>query len=124
MHLLAKTAITAALVASLSGCIVIGGGDSKGSISYDSDWKKLQTKNAEYIAGLELSENIDSVITDLGLPSLSEAFVEDGKEVRVLYYRTQHVKSDGKTTVDETTPLVFVDGQLKGWGESALGQIR
>jgi len=26
----------------------------------------------------------------------------------------------GRTTKDETTPLVFVDGELVGWGESAI----
>ena len=123
MHLLAKTTVAAALIASLSGCIVIGGG-SNGSVSYDSDWKKLQEKNSDYIATLSLSENIDVVIGELGLPSLSEAYVDGNSEVRVLYYRTQHVHSDGKTTKDETTPLVFIDGQLKGWGESALGMVR
>jgi hypothetical protein len=38
----------------------------------------------------------------------------------VLLYRTRLVREDGRTTRDETTPLVFVDGELVGWGESAV----
>lgn len=38
----------------------------------------------------------------------------------ILRYRTHHRHSDGETTRDETTPLVFVDGTLAAWGEASL----
>ncbi|PKL94995.1 MAG: hypothetical protein CVV18_07155, partial [Gammaproteobacteria bacterium HGW-Gammaproteobacteria-8] len=53
-------------------------------------------------------------------PAFSEAFTIDGVAHRVLFYRTQRVEGDGVTTRDETTPLVFVEGRLAGWGETAL----
>ena len=43
----------------------------------------------------------------------------DGSEIEVLFFRTRHRHSDGETTPDETTPLVFVDGELVGWGAAA-----
>ena len=61
-----------------------------------------------------------SVVADLGDPDFTDAFARGDSEYVVLRYRTQRVKGDGITTRDETTPLVFVDGNLVGWGESAI----
>jgi len=119
MHILAKASATAALVVSLTGCIVVGG------VSTDSNnWREQQRENALYISSLELGTAPERVIEELGTPSSSEAFMQKSAEVRVLYYRTQHKKSDGETTKDETTPLVFVNDKLVGWGESALVRTR
>ena len=54
----------------------------------------------------------------------SEAFMDDGEEVRVLFYRTNHKHSDGETTRDETTPLVFRNDQLVGWGTRVYESLR
>jgi len=118
MNVISKIAVTTALVASLTGCIVVGG------VSTDSsDWRQEQHANAEYISALKLGVSADQVIEDLGVPASSEAFMHKSGELRVLYYRTKHAHSDGKTTADETTPLVFVDNRLVGWGESAYERI-
>ena len=60
----------------------------------------------------------------LGTPADSEAFTRDGEEVRVLFYRTQHRHSDGETSRDETTPLVFRSGELVGWGQRVYDSVR
>ena len=56
-------------------------------------------------------------------PDFSEAFTVDGASYRALVYRTQPVTRDGVTTRDETTPLVFRNGELTGWGETAWFEL-
>ena len=81
----------------------------------------LCDRRSEFVGKLHLvgCDEI-SVRGEFGKPDFNESFMRKGKEFVVLYYRTRHVESDGITTKDETTPLVFVDGALVGWGESAL----
>ncbi|HET8817399.1 MAG TPA: DUF3192 domain-containing protein, partial [Pseudidiomarina sp.] len=59
----------------------------------------------------------------LGTPNFSELWTVDGDKYRVLYYRTHRVDSDGETTKDECTPLVFVNGSLVGTGDLAVSRI-
>jgi hypothetical protein len=59
----------------------------------------------------------------LGLPADSEAFTDGDDEVRVLFYRTQRRHSDGDTTRDETTPLVFRNDLLVGWGDAVYAEL-
>lgn len=47
-----------------------------------------------------------------------------GRRHRVLFFRTQHRHSDGETSRDETTPLVFRNDTLIGWGDDVLASIR
>jgi len=49
----------------------------------------------------------------------NELFEKQDGTYRVLYYRTQKTMGDGITTKDECTPLVFRNGELVGWGDSA-----
>ncbi|TQV88183.1 DUF3192 domain-containing protein [Aliikangiella coralliicola] len=119
-HLL-NILIAVFLVTSISGCIVIGDGD--GNWNHD-DWREQQRENRELISELEINTPRTRVLTKLGAPNYSDAFEKNGKQYRILYYRTQHRHSDGDTTKDETTPLVFVDDQLVGWGEEALAKAR
>ena len=50
--------------------------------------------------------------------------MDDGEEVQVLFYRTNHKHSDSGTTRDETTPLVFRNDQLAGWGTRVYESLR
>lgn len=62
----------------------------------------------------------------MGNADFSEAYIQNGdvnKEVIVLFYRTQHTHSDGKTTKDECTPIVISNNALVGWGETAYSKI-
>ncbi|MEO0424173.1 MAG: DUF3192 domain-containing protein, partial [Pseudomonadota bacterium] len=83
-------------------------------------WQTVQRTNDSYIDNLYLGTSKARVVADLGQPDFKEAFDRHGDVFEVLYYRTHHRKSDGKTTKEETTPLVFVDGILVGYGESAI----
>ncbi|GLP96734.1 DUF3192 domain-containing protein [Paraferrimonas sedimenticola] len=111
----------ALLVATLSGCSVHVGSDKYRE--HNSDWEKTQLENRKNLNGLTIGMDKDQVQNVMGFSDLNEAFQKDGKLVQLWYYRTQHVKSDGRTTKDECTPLVLVDGSLIGWGESAVQSL-
>ena len=107
-------------LSTLSGCVIVAG-DHEWD---DSSWQSQQRENRETISELELQTERSKIISKMGAPSFSDAFVKEGDEYRVLYYRTQHTRSDGETTRDETTPLVFKNDKLVGWGNDVLATIR
>lgn len=109
---LAQFMVVILMVLSVAGCVVIGGEH----VDHDG-WKDEQRENREAISKLAIGMSRDEVLDQLGTPSDSEAFTRDGEEVRVLFFRTRHRHSDGETTRDEATPLVFRDDVLVGWGE-------
>ena len=118
MNAIVRTAVSAALVVGLSGCVVAIGTDEMERAS--SDWAEIERENRRAIDSLALGMTIGEVRAEMPHPAdFTEAFVERGTEYRVLFYRTQRVDGDGATTRDETTPLVFADGELVGWGMSA-----
>ena len=82
-------------------------------------WQEREIFNRKYISRLELGESKESVLRLLGPPDISEAHNTEQGDLLVLFYRTQHVRSDGVTTRDETTPLLFRNDRLLAWGESA-----
>ena len=112
--------ITVILAVSLSGCIVVGGDHDWD----DNSWEAQQRENREIISDLEIGTERSRVITRLGAPNFSEAFTKGEDEYRILFYRTQHRHSDGDTSKDETTPLIFKNNQLVGWGDETLATIR
>lgn len=100
-----------------SGCVYINGE------LVSDDWKREQRDNREQISKLEMGTPRGEVMDSLGLPSDSEAFTDGDDEVRVLFYRTQRKHSDGDTTRDETTPLVFRNDLLVGWGDAVYSEL-
>ena len=113
------TALAATLA--LSGCVIVNG--EPGFIG-SSDWEREQRRNSEAIANLDIGMQRSTVVDRLGTPSFSEAFTRDDDEYRVLFFRTQHRHSDGDTTRDETTPLVFKNDKLIGWGDEVYASVR
>ena len=86
----------------------------------DDDFAARERVNTREIDRLSIGMSLDNVVSAMGQPDIKEAFVRSGKDYYVYYYRTHREHSDYKTTKDEATPLVFVEGQLVGWGESAI----
>ncbi len=67
---------------------------------------------------LEPGMTKDEVTTIMGVPTLSELYeTVDGDLVSILYYRTHKQESTLLSIKDVCTPVVFVDGQLVGWGD-------
>ncbi|MHA7817989.1 MAG: DUF3192 domain-containing protein [Pseudohaliea sp.] len=119
MNTLPRLMLATLLVATVTGCVFIDGehGDT-------DDWRSAQEDNREAISQLSIGMSQDAVVDRLGTPADSEAFTRDGEEVRVLFYRTRHRHSDGETSRDETTPLVFRNGELIGWGQRVYDTVR
>ncbi|TQV74737.1 DUF3192 domain-containing protein [Aliikangiella marina] len=121
MKYLTNIAISAFLASSLTGCVIIDTDD--GWEGYSS-WKSRQEDNRKAISNLELGTERSAIVSELGAPDFSEAFTAGQDQYRVLYYRTHHTESDGDTTKDETTPLIFKNNTLIGWGNEALSSIK
>ena len=117
MKYIVQAGLAGFLAIFLSGCIVIGDRDNH------EEWRVEQRENREIISELELGTSRDRILILMGAPAFSEAFSKNGDDYQVLYYRTQHRHSDGDTTKDETTPLVFKNDRLTGWGEEALARL-
>ncbi|TRX57072.1 DUF3192 domain-containing protein [Thalassomonas sp. M1454] len=89
------------------------------------DWDEREGYNRQYIAKLKLDKvNIDLVFKDLGNPDITEAKKSADANYQVLFYRTQHRSSDGITTQDECTALLFENDILIGIGESAYNDYK
>jgi hypothetical protein len=110
-------ALLALLGTALSGCVVAIGNDG---MDEDDDWQQRQERNSRYIRQLDLGQSMNLIESELGTPDFNESFQRDGETFQILYYRTRQAKEDGKTSMDETTPLVFIDNSLVGWGETAI----
>ena len=108
-------------VTALSGCVII---DGESASIFDESWEKEQRENRKAIAALDIGMERDEVTRELGAPAYSEAYTEAEDEYRVLFYRTQRMHGDGETTKDETTPLVFKNDLLLGWGDSVYDALR
>lgn len=117
MNLYAQIGSAVLLICSLSGCVIAIGGDGHHA---EEGWQQRQEANAAYIQDLYIGQSMISIESDLGEPDFSDSFQRDGDIFTVLYYRTQRFHKDGETSMDETTPLVFIDDELVGWGESAI----
>lgn len=119
-----KFALAAALVLplTLSGC-VISVGDGEGDYSYHSDWQDDEKRNRRHIAELSTNTDITTIRKRMGTPDFNELHSRGNDEIQVLYYRTQKREGDGVTTKDECTPLVFKNGILIGWGDTAYSNI-
>lgn len=80
-------------------------------------WKDREAYNRQFIAKLQLEQfTFEQAITELGSPDITEARKVADDKFQVMFYRTQHVKSDGITTQDECTFLLFVNGVLEEIG--------
>lgn len=121
MNNLLKLTFAVCLSGALSGCVIVAG---EHGWNDNNNWESQQEENRELISQLTLQSQRSDVIKKLGNPNFSDAFMKQDDEYRILYYRTQHRKSDGETTKDETTPLIFKNDKLIGWGEEILASVR
>lgn len=119
MKPVARASLIALLSVAATGCVYINGE----RVGHEN-WKEEQRTNSELISQLDMGMGRSTVVGKLGTPAESEAFESGGEEVRVLFYRTRHKHSDGRTTRDETTPLVFRNDVLVGWGDSVYAEFR
>ncbi|GAA5190546.1 DUF3192 domain-containing protein [Ferrimonas gelatinilytica] len=119
-----KTILAATLAAmaitSLSGCVVKVGGDGGWDADHLSSWEKQQERNRKNLAQISLGMTVDQVRVIMGTADFNEVYQKDQGVVQVLYYRTHRLHGDGVTEKEECTPVVFRDGAVTGWGETAV----
>ena len=118
MYRIQRIALVLILATGLSACVV-----AVNDGWHNADWEEEQNHNRETIAGLALGSSMASVTAQLGAPDLSEAYMSGEDRYTVYFYRTQHRRSDGDTTRNETTPLLFKNEILLGWGNSMLAEF-
>jgi hypothetical protein len=84
-------------------------------------WQDREAFNKRYITKLSVKEptTLNNVLDYLGSPDLTFAKRTGDDVWQIVFYRTQHIKSDGITTIDECTGLLFNNGELVLWGPSA-----
>lgn len=84
-------------------------------------WQDREAFNKRYIDKLRIDDelNLNDVLDYLGSPDLTFAKRDEDTVIQIVLYRTQHRTSDGITTIDECTGLVFKNGQLMLWGLNA-----
>ncbi|ALO44649.1 DUF3192 domain-containing protein [Pseudoalteromonas phenolica] len=84
-------------------------------------WQDREAFNNRFISKLDESEvmPLEEVLETLGSPDLTYVSKKSENVYQIVYYRTQLVKSDGITTQDECTGLLFKNGKLLVWGENA-----
>lgn len=80
-------------------------------------WEDREQFNRVQIGKLELGTSRQDIITLMGSPDISEAKKVGEESLQVMFYRTQHKQSDGITTQDECTPLLFENDRLIAWGD-------
>ncbi len=80
-------------------------------------WNDREAYNRQFIAKIQLNQfTFERALEQLGSPDITEAKQVNNDRFQVMFYRTQHVKSDGITTQDECTFLLFINGVLKEIG--------
>ena len=115
-----KFLVALPLLVSLSGCVIaFGDFDDKSKIG-----RNEENQMRSSIEALQLGAAYAEARSQLGEPHFIEAFAAGGAEYKVLFYRTQRTKADGETTRDETTPVVFRDGKLLGYGQKVYDAIK
>jgi hypothetical protein len=113
-----SASVIGALALSVTGCVIAVDTDHWKEDMHG--WQDRQKHNLRATEQLRIGRTRDSIVAEMGQADFTEAFVREGKTFDVLFYRTRLVAEDGRTTKDETTPLVFVDNALVGWGDSAI----
>ncbi len=87
-------------------------------------WEDREIYNRQFIAKLKIDQfTFEQALEKLGSPDLTEAKKIDTQYYQVMFYRTQHMKSDGITTQDECTALLFKNGMLTAIGNTAYQQF-
>ncbi|WP_076412648.1 DUF3192 domain-containing protein [Shewanella sp. UCD-KL12] len=85
-------------------------------------WEDRQVFNNSKLADLTIGLNISDIKLLMGKADFSEAKITGDDALQVLFYRTHHAKSDGETTRDECTPLLFKNQKLIAWGADTYDQ--
>ncbi|ABV37916.1 conserved hypothetical protein [Shewanella sediminis HAW-EB3] len=85
----------------------------------EMDWEDRQAYINGKLTEISIGQSITQIKSLMGKADFSEAKMVNESTLQVLFYRTHHTKSDGETTRDECTPLLFRDQKLISWGDAS-----
>ena len=86
-------------------------------------WEEREDYNRHFISKVQLNKfNFEEALEELGSPDITEAKRINNDNYQVMFYRTHHVKSDGITTQEECTALLFKNNLLVSTGKTAYEQ--
>ncbi|MGS0680488.1 DUF3192 domain-containing protein [Shewanella sp. 125m-7] len=96
-------------------------------VSYDPSpdemhWEDRQAYNKALMNDVVIGQSITEIKALFGKADFTEAKISDDQSLQVLFYRTHHKSSDGETSKEECTPLLFKQGKLIAWGEDTYNQ--
>ncbi len=81
-------------------------------------WEDREEYNRQFIAQLSFDNySAEQILEELGGPDITEATQIKDTYYQVMFYRTQHVKSDSITSQDECSYLLFRNGKLVKTGQ-------
>lgn len=87
-------------------------------------WEEREDYNRHFISKVQLNKfNFEDALEELGSPDITEAKRVNNDNYQVMFYRTHHVKSDGITTQEECTALLFKNNILMSTGKTAYEQF-
>ena len=98
------------LMVSLSGCVIAIGDDDYNNDGQHSNWESREKNNRAHIQNMVIGSSYLDITNKMGIADFNEVISGNANNYQVLYYRTQRQDSDGVTTKDECTPLVFSNG--------------
>ncbi|MCW3174335.1 DUF3192 domain-containing protein [Shewanella subflava] len=82
----------------------------------DRAWEDRQAYNSQKITEITFGQSLEAIKKTFGRADFVEAKTGVDGQYQLLFYRTHHVTSDGITTRDECTPLLFKNNVLIAWG--------
>lgn len=106
--------LVAPLTLGLTGCVIAVGGEDGHSIS--GSFEDREYENRKKISRIALNTAFADVTREMGVADFNETYLDNGKTVNVVYYRTHRLHKDGLTTKDECTFLQFINGKLAETG--------
>jgi len=88
-------------------------------------WEEREDYNRSFLTKVQLNIfTFDEALQQLGSPDITETKRIGDDYYQVTFYRTHHVKSDGITSQDECTPLLFKNNVLLVTGKNAYESFK
>jgi len=82
----------------------------------DRAWEDRQAYNSQKMTEISFGQSLETIKKLFGSADFVEAKTAIDGQYQILFYRTHHLRSDGVTTRDECTPLLFKNNILIAWG--------
>ena len=126
------TSILCLICLTVVGCETYGNSPPfQARVDNRKDWTEIAAMNRGKLNSLNTGMSRQNVLSTMGTtrirtysesnrystnPHRTVQYSAKGKKIEILYYYTQMLHNDSRTTDDELTPLVLIENSLSGWG--------